>query len=83
MNDDQVLPPPPEPLVADHPEPLIPAAGHGIVAERLVSMNGLISLVMLIWSAVVLRNPALFRARVARFGQQFPWLVGTRRQSSS
>jgi hypothetical protein len=79
MKSEPELPPPSDPLVPDRPEPLKPAAGHGIVTERLVSMNGLISLLMLLWGAAVLRNPALLRAVLSGLCRRFPWLVGRRR----
>jgi hypothetical protein len=80
MKDEAILPPPPDPLLPDRPEPLKPAAGHGIVAERLVSVNGLISLLMLMWSATVLRKPAILRGTLSSLHRRFPWLVSTKRR---
>src|SRR5260370_11374217 len=62
--------------VPDQPTPLNPARGHGIVAERLVSLNGLISLIMLSWSFVVLRKPAVLRRALSNLQRRFPRIVG-------
>jgi hypothetical protein len=37
---------------------------------------------MLIWSAIVLRNPAVLRRVLHAFAQRFPWLVGTARDDA-
>jgi hypothetical protein len=63
--------------LADRPVPLSPARGHGLVAERLISINGLISLAMLAWSVAVLRRPALLHNLIAGFWRRFPWIVGS------
>lgn len=65
----------PDPGVPDSPEPLPPARGSGIYAERLLSINGLVSLIMLSWSMLILRRPGLARHVVASLGRRFPWLV--------
>ena len=70
------LPTPPEPDLPDHPEPLPPARGRGFLAERLLSMNTLVSLTMLGWSVAVLRRPALLHNTVRGLQRHAPWLVG-------
>ena len=77
------LPPPPEPDLPDHPEPLPPARGHGLLAERLLSMNSLVSLAMLSWSVAVLRRPALLHNTVCGLQRHVPWLVGASKSDSS
>jgi hypothetical protein len=49
---------------------------HNLVAERLVSINGLISLIMLSWSAVTLAHPAMLRRVIHGFWRRWPWIVG-------
>jgi hypothetical protein len=61
----------------DQPVPLNGARGHGIVAERLVSVNGLISLIMLSWSLVVLRRPTILHRLIYGFWRRFPLIVGS------
>lgn len=75
MDDSQDLPAPP-PLEPDHPEPLPPARGRGFLLERLLSFNGLVSLLMLSWSALVLRRPALARNTWRAVRRRFPKFVG-------
>lgn len=70
------LPQPPDPEVADHPEPLPPARGRGFLAERLLSINSLVSLTMLTWSVAVWRRPALLRRALQAAHRYVPWLVG-------
>ena len=65
----------PDPEVPDSPQPLPPARGSGIYAERLLSINGLVSLIMLIWSAVILCKPGVGRRAVAAAVRRFPWFV--------
>jgi hypothetical protein len=62
--------------LADKPVPLIPAQDKGIVAERLVSINGLISLVILSWSALVLVKPAVLRKAIQGVARRCPSIVG-------
>jgi hypothetical protein len=66
----------PPPLEPDQPEPLPPVKGRGFLLERLLTVNALISLLMLTWSFLVLRRPA--RARIAwqRLCRRVPWLLG-------
>lgn len=68
------MPPAPEEL-PDQPIPFDPARGHGLVAERLVSVNGLISLVLLSGSAMALWGPAKSRALLDGIWRRCPWLV--------
>ncbi|MGH2391147.1 MAG: hypothetical protein ACRDIE_23370 [Chloroflexota bacterium] len=76
MNTD--LPTPPDPGLADHPEPLPPARGRGFLAERLLSVNSLVSVIMLSWSVAVLRRPSLLRAALNAARRYAPWLLGAR-----
>jgi hypothetical protein len=70
------LPNPPDTGIPDEPEPLPPARGHGIVAERLFSFNGLVSALLLSWSVYAFTHPD--RARRFWFGlwERFPRLFG-------
>lgn len=76
QNMNAVLPDPPEIDIPDEPEPLPPARGRGIAAERLFSVNGLISALLLTWSAYAFTHPD--RARRFWFGlwERFPRLFG-------
>jgi hypothetical protein len=74
--DPTAVPPPPDPGLPDEPVPLPPARGHGIVAERLISLNGLISLLLLCWGALALRRPDLVRRAGLGLWRWLPWLVG-------
>ena len=65
----------PDPEVPDSPKPLPPARGSGIYAERLLSINGRVSLIMLGWSVAIVRNPGLGRRAVAAITRRFPWFV--------
>ncbi len=49
-----------------------------LVAERLVSINGLISLIMLSWSTFALMKPATLRRMILAFWRRWPWLVGAK-----
>jgi len=65
------------PLIHSNEKPAPGRHGHqGIVAERLFSLNGLISLIILTWSAAVLRRPALLWGVLQGLGRHLPWLVG-------
>jgi hypothetical protein len=46
------------------------------VAERLISVNGLISLLLLSWGALALRRPDLVRRVGLGLWRRLPWLVG-------
>lgn len=70
------LPIPPEPGLPDHPEPLPPARGRGFLAERLLSINSLVSLAMLGWSVAVLRRPSLLHNTLRGVRRHASWLVG-------
>ena len=70
--------PPAPPVEVDEPDPLPPARGRGFLAERLLSVNGLVSLTMLSWSAVALRRPALARAAILALRRRAPWLIDGR-----
>ena len=70
------LPIPPDPGVPDEPMPLPAARGRGFLAERLLSINSLVSLLLLSWSAAVLRRPELAWGAVRWLRRHFPWLVG-------
>jgi hypothetical protein len=74
--DPSTLPSMLDPELPDEPEPLPPARGHGIVAERLISINGLISLLLLSWGALALRRPDLTRRVLLGLWRRVPWLVG-------
>lgn len=63
------------PVEVDEPDPLPPARGRGFLAERLLSVNGLVSLAMLAWSAIALRRPSLARGALATFRRRAPWLL--------
>ena len=68
--------PPVSPLVeVDEPDPLPPARGRGFLTERMLSVNGLVSLAMLAWSALALRRPALARDAIATFRRRTPWVI--------
>ncbi len=49
-----------------------------LVAERLVSLNGLVSLILLLWSAVALMKPAVLRRQIRAFWRRWPWIVGVK-----
>ncbi|HVA88528.1 MAG TPA: hypothetical protein VNL71_01675 [Chloroflexota bacterium] len=70
------MPTPPDPGLPDHPEPLPPARGRGFLAERLLSINSLVSLAMLGWSVAVLRRPGLLWNALRAIRRLAPWLVG-------
>lgn len=70
------VPLPPDPGLPDHPEPLPPARGRGFLAERLLSINSLVSLAMLSWSVAVLRRPGLLPSVLRIVRRLAPWLVG-------
>ncbi|HXT37592.1 MAG TPA: hypothetical protein VN837_18610 [Chloroflexota bacterium] len=70
------MPPPPDPGLPDHPEPLPPARGRGFLAERLLSINSLVSLAMLSCSVAVLRRPGLLPSVLRTVRRLAPWLVG-------
>ncbi|MDB5057720.1 MAG: hypothetical protein JWO59_1192 [Chloroflexi bacterium] len=77
MESEPYLPPQTDPELPDQPEPLPPARGHGIVAERLISVNGLISVLMLSWALIALRNPKIPRRLIRSFWRRFPRIVGS------
>jgi hypothetical protein len=77
------LPPPPEPGLPDHPEPLPPARGRGFLAERLLSINSVVSVIMLGWSVAVLRRPSLLRAVLRAARRSMPWLLAVREPRES
>ena len=54
------------------------ASEPSLTAERLFSLNGLVSLVMLSWSALVLIKPALLRNLIRGCWRRWSWLVGAR-----
>lgn len=66
----------PPPLEPDQPEPLPPAKGHGFLLERLLTINALVSALMLSWSFLVLRRPARARTAWQVVCRRFPSLVG-------
>jgi hypothetical protein len=70
------LPNPPKLEIPDEPEPLPPARGRGLLAERIFSANGLVSALLLTWSAYAFTHP--HRARRFWFGlwERFPRLFG-------
>ncbi|MGH2411479.1 MAG: hypothetical protein ACRDGS_14105 [Chloroflexota bacterium] len=70
------MPTPPDPDLPDHPEPLPPARGRGFLAERLLSINSLVSLAMLSWSVAALRRPGLLPSVLRTVRRLAPWLVG-------
>ena len=74
--DPTALPPQPDTGLPDQPEPLPPARGHGIVAERLISVNGVISLLLLSWGAMALRRPDRARRVWLGLWRRVPWLIG-------
>src|SRR5260370_7035978 len=67
---------PPRRGVRREPMPLPAARGRGFLAERLLSINSLVSLLLLGWSAAVLRRPELAWGAVRWLRRHFPWLVG-------
>lgn len=70
------LPNPPDVGIPDEPEPLSPARGHGIVAERLFSINGLVSALLLTWSAYAITHPQTARRFWFGLWERFPRLFG-------
>jgi hypothetical protein len=60
----------------DEPIPLPPARGRGFLMERLFTVNALVSLGMLAWSAMILRNPRLARRTWQALRRAFPGFVG-------
>ena len=76
------LPVPPDPGLPDHPEPLPPARGRGFLAERLLSINSLVSLAMLGWSVAVLRRPALLHTALRAAQRVAPRVLGVEEQAA-
>jgi hypothetical protein len=66
----------PLPEEPDQPEPLPPARGRGFLLERLLTINALVSLLLLSWSFLVIRRPARAQAAWRAFCRRFPAFVG-------
>ncbi|HWE62917.1 MAG TPA: hypothetical protein VHB98_14480 [Chloroflexota bacterium] len=66
----------PPPMEPDHPEPLPPVRGRGFLLERLLTVNALVSMLMLSWSFLVLRRPARARRAWHALCRRFPGFVG-------
>ena len=64
------------PEAVDRPSPLPPVRGRGFVLERLLTLNAVVSVLILSWSALVLRKPVLAQRAWAGFCKRFSWLVG-------
>jgi hypothetical protein len=63
-------------LLEERPDPLPAVRGRGFLLERLLTVNTVVSLALLSWSALVLRRPALARTAWRSVRRKFPRLVG-------